>query len=109
MDRSLASAFDNLSQIDKKEPENNMRSMMSSLSQSIDKVWQTDKKKISQIDKKDWKNEFIGSMRSIMASLSQSIDKVSEANKRYRLLNEVKSFLIHIDFAIEISINFLYY
>ena len=71
MDRSLASAFDNLSQIDKKEPENNMRSMMS--------------------------------------SLSQSIDKVSEANKRYRLLNEVKSFLIHIDFAIEISINFLYY
>ena len=67
------------------------------------------KKKISQIDKKDWKNEFIGSMRSIMASLSQSIDKVSEANKRYRLLNEVKSFLIHIDFAIEISINFLYY
>ena len=38
MDRSLASAFDNLSQIDKKEPENNMRSMMSSLSQSIDKV-----------------------------------------------------------------------
>ena len=74
-----------------------------------DKVWQIDKKKISQIDKKDWKNEFIGSMRSIMASLSQSIDKVSEANKRYRLLNEVKSFLIHIDFAIEISINFLYY
>ena len=52
MDRSLASAFDNLSQIDKKEPENNMRSMMSSLSQSIDKVWQIDKKKYHKLIKK---------------------------------------------------------
>ena len=44
MDRSLASAFDKLSQIDKKEPENKMRSMMASLSQSLDKVSEINKR-----------------------------------------------------------------
>ena len=58
-----------------------MRSMMASLSQSIDKVSKIDKK-ISQIDKKEPENEFIGSMRSMMGSLSQSIDKLSEINKK---------------------------
>ena len=54
MSDSLSNLVDNLSGIDKKEPENkfidNMRSMMASLSQSIDKV--SEIKKISQIDKK---------------------------------------------------------
>ena len=53
MSDSLSSLVDNLSGIDKKEPENkfidNMRSMMASLSQSIDKVLEIDKK-ISQIE-----------------------------------------------------------
>ena len=52
---SLSSLVDNLSGINKKEPENKfidkMRSMLTSLSQSIDKVSEIDKK-ISQIDKK---------------------------------------------------------
>ena len=55
MDRSLASLVDNLSQIDKKEPENNMRSMMASLSQSIDKVSEIDKKKYHKLIKKNQK------------------------------------------------------
>ena len=48
MSDSLSNLVDNLSGIDKKEPENksidNMRSMMASLPQSIDKVSETDKK-----------------------------------------------------------------
>ena len=85
MQASLSSLADNLSGIDKKEPENkfidNMRSMMVSLSQSIDKVSEIDKK-ISQIDKKEPENKFIDNVRSMMASLSQSIDKVSEIDKK---------------------------
>ena len=53
-----------------------MRSMSASLSSLIDDV--------SEINKKEPENEFIGSMRSMMTSLSQSIDKVSEIDKKYR-------------------------
>ena len=59
-----------------------MRSMMASLSQSIDKVSVIDKKKIPQIDKKEPENKFIDNIRSMMALLSQSIDKVSEIDKK---------------------------
>ena len=65
----------------KKEPENkfldNMRSMMASLSQSINKISEIDRE-ISQIDKKEPENKFTDNMGSMMASLSQSINKVSE-------------------------------
>ena len=48
MSDSLSNLVDNLSGIDKREPENkfidNMRSIMASLSQSIDKVSEIDKK-----------------------------------------------------------------
>ena len=51
MSDSLSSLVDNLSRMDKKEPKNkfidNMRSMMASLSQSIDKVSEIDKKNIT--------------------------------------------------------------
>ena len=51
MSDSLSSLVDNLSRMDKKEPKNkfidNMRSMMASLSQSIDKVLEIDKKNIT--------------------------------------------------------------
>ena len=57
-----------------------MRSMIASLSQSIDKVSEIHKK-ISRIDKKEPEKKFIDSMKSAMASLSQSIDKVSEIDK----------------------------
>ena len=64
-----------IAQIDKKEPENKftdiMRSMIASLSQSIDKVSEINKK-ISRID----------NMRSMISSISQSIDKVSEIDKK---------------------------
>ena len=57
-----------------------MRSMMISLSQSINKISQIDQK--YQIDEKESENKFIDNMRSMMASLSQSIDKVSEIDKK---------------------------
>ena len=58
-----------------------MRSMMTSLSQSIDKISEIDRK-VSQIDKKELDNEFIGNMRFMISSLSQSIDKVSEIDNK---------------------------
>ena len=71
--------------IDDKEPKNKfidtMGSMTDSLSLSINKISQTDRK-ISQIDKKEPKNTFIDNARSMISSLSQSIDKVSEIDKK---------------------------
>ena len=58
-----------------------MRSMMTSLSLSIDKVSEIDNK-ISQIDKKEQENKFTDNMKSMVSSLLQSIDKVSEADKK---------------------------
>ena len=58
-----------------------MRSMIDSLSQSIDKVSEIDTK-IVRIDKKEQENKFIDSMRSMMASLPQPIDEVSEIDKK---------------------------
>ena len=57
-----------------------MRSMIASLSQSIDKVSEIHKK-IQKIDKKD-------NRRSMKASLSQSIDKMSEIYKKYHELTK---------------------
>ena len=62
-----------------------MRSMIASLSQSIDKV---SDKKISQIDKEEQENKFIDNMRPMTDSLLQSIDKVSEIDKRISQVNK---------------------
>ena len=74
-----------ISQIDEKEPKNkfidNIRSMMTLLSQSINKISEIDRK-ISQIDKKEPDNKFIDNMRSMMTLLSLSIDKVSEIDNK---------------------------
>ena len=57
MQDSLSNLKDNLSGINKKEPENkfidNMRSMMTSLSLSIDKISEIDKKKSRKLIKKN--------------------------------------------------------
>ena len=58
-----------------------MRSMMTSLSHSINKISEIDRK-ISQIDKKEPDNKFIDNARSMMTSLSLSIDKVSEVDNK---------------------------
>ena len=58
-----------------------MRSMLTSLSLSIDKISGIDKK-IMQIDKKEQENKFIDNIRSMMSSLSLSIDKTSEIDKK---------------------------
>ena len=85
MQDSLSNLVDNLSEIDKKEPENkfvdNMRSMIASLSQSINKISQIDQK-ISQIGNKEPENKFVDNMRSMMTSLSQCIDKVLVIDKK---------------------------
>ena len=52
-----------------------MQSMIFSLTQSIDKVSEIDRK-ISQIDKKEPDNTFTDSMRSMIDSLLQSINKI---------------------------------
>ena len=52
-----------------------MRSMIFSLTQSIDKVSEIDRK-ISQINKKEPDNTFTDSMRSMKDSLLQSINKI---------------------------------
>ena len=91
MNVSLSSLVDNLSAINKKESENvfidNMRYTMSSLSQSIEKVSDIDKK-IAQIDKKVPNDKFIDNMRSTMTSLSQSIDKISDIDKKVAQINK---------------------
>ena len=74
MQDSLPKPVDNLYDINNKEPKNNTRSMTDPLSQ-IDR-------KISQIDKKEPKNEFIDSMRSKMTLLSQSINKISQIDRK---------------------------
>ena len=95
MQDSLSNLIDNLSGIDKKESENkfidNMRSMMTSLSLSIDKISEIDKK-IAQIDKKEPGNKVIDNMRSMMDSLSQSIDKVSEIDRKISYAALIEKF-----------------
>ena len=54
-----------------------MRSTLSSLKQSVDKVSEIDRK-IAQIDNKEPDNTFADSMRSMVLSLSQSLDKISK-------------------------------
>ena len=73
-----------------------MKSMIASLSHSIDKVSEIDKK-ISEIDKKEPENNFTDSMRSTIASLSQSIDKISETDKKISEIdkNEPKNNFIN--------------
>ena len=74
---SLSQIDKKVSQIDKKKLKykfiDNMRSKMTSLSQSINKKSQINRK-ISQIDKKEPKNN--------MTLLAQSVDKVSETDKK---------------------------
>ena len=116
MQCSLSILVDNLPGIDNKKPENKfgdtIRSMTDSLSQSINKISEIDRKilqknklidimrsmmtslsqsinkisdidrKISQIDKKEPDNKFIDNMRSMMTSLSLSFDKVSEIDNK---------------------------
>ena len=69
-----------IAQINNKEPDNTftdgMRSMVSSLSQSLDKISKIDND-ISKID-----NNFTSNMRSTVYSLSQSINKVSKINNK---------------------------
>ena len=55
--------------------------MIVSLSQSIDKVSEIDRK-ISQIDKKEIENKFIDNTRSMTILLSQHTDKVSDIDKK---------------------------
>ena len=91
----MSNLVDNLSGIDNKEPENKftdtMRSMTDSLSQSIDRVSEIDRK-IAQIDESEPENKFTDNMRSMISSLSQSIDKVSEIDKKISYAALIEKF-----------------
>ena len=63
-----------------------MRSIINSLSQSINKISKIEND-ISQID-----NKFTGNMRAMIVSLSQSIDKVSEINNKISYDELIKKF-----------------
>ena len=63
-----------------------MRSMISSLSQSLDKISKIDND-ISKID-----NNFISNMKSKVSSLTQSINKVSEINNKISYDELIKKF-----------------
>ena len=63
-----------------------MRSMIDSLSQSINKTSEIEND-ISKID-----NKFTGNMRPMISSLSQSIDKVSEINNKISQDELIKKF-----------------
>ena len=69
----------------------NMRSMIYSLSQSINKISEIDKE-IMHIDKKEQENKFIDNMRSMTDSLSKSIDKVSVIDKKISYDSLIEKF-----------------
>ena len=88
MPASLSILVDNLSEINKKEPENefidSMRSMTALISSHIDNL--------SEINKKEPENEFIDRMRSMAALLSSHIDDLSKINKKILLIEFIKTF-----------------
>ena len=68
-----------------------MRSMIFSLTPSIDKVSEIDRK-ILQIDNKELDNTFTDGMRSMVSSLSQSLDKYQKLTMIYQKL--IINFLV---------------
>ena len=69
----------------------NVRSIMTSLSKSIDKISEIDRK-ISEIDKKEPDNKFIDSRGSMMTSLSFSINKISEIDEKITQIDEKETY-----------------
>ena len=71
--------------------ENNVRSMINSILQSINKISWTDQK-ITKIDKKEQENNSVDNMRSLVSSLSQSVDKVSEIDNKISYIPLIEKF-----------------
>ena len=67
-----------------------MRSTVFSLTESINKISQIDRK-IVKIDKKEPDNKFIDNMRSMINSLSLSIDKVSEIDNKISQIDKKRT------------------
>ena len=88
MTASLSNLVEDISEINKKEPQNefinSMRSMSASLSSLIDDG--------SEINKKETENEFIGIKRSMLASLSSITNDLSEINKKISLAVLIETF-----------------
>ena len=66
-----------------------MRSTVFSLTQSINKISEIDRK-IAQIDKKEPGNKFIDNMRSMISSLSLSIDNVLEIDNKISQIDKIE-------------------
>ena len=65
----------------------NMRFVIDSLLQSVNKIFEINKK-IAQIDNKIPDNKFTNNMRSIIDSLLKSVNKISEINKKITQINK---------------------
>ena len=85
-----------------------MKSMISSLSLSIDKISEIDRK-ISQIDEKEPENKYADNTRSMISSLSLSIDTISKINNNISNAALIENSLTHISYVIKILISLLYY
>ena len=124
----LSNLVDNLSEINKKEPENefidSMRSMVASLLSLVDNLSKINKEEqakfidsmrsmsallsgliddVSKINKKEETSEFTDSMRSMSASLSGLIDDVSEINKKRtnEFIDSMRSMLVSLSSLID--------
>ena len=107
MSTSLSCLVDNLSEINKREPEyefiDSFRSMSTLLSSIVDDL--------SVINKKESEseNKFIDNIRSMLTSLSCLLDDLSEINRKISLIELLKSFRLRINYVIKIIINLCYY
>ena len=82
-----------------------MRSTLFSLTKSIDKVSEIDRK-IARIDNKEPDNTFTDGMRSMVSSLSQSLDKISKIdNDTSKIDNKFTSNMRSIVSLLSQSIN----
>ena len=69
----------------------NMRSMIASLSLSID-ITSEINKKFMHTDKKETENNFTDNMKSMITSLSKSIDKVSDIDNKISQAELIEKF-----------------
>ena len=108
MSFSVSLLVDDLSEINKKKPDDefidSFRSMSSLLISLVDNLSMISNKEL------ELENKFIDNLRSVPASLSCHPDNISEINKKISLIELSEKFPnIYIDFVTNILINFLYY
>ena len=108
MSSPLSCLVDDLSEINKKKPEDkfidSFRSMSLLLLSLVSNSFMINNEEL------ELENKFIDNLRSMLASLSCCLDDLLEINKKILLIELSEKFPnIYIAFVIETPINFLYY